>query len=136
MAINPFVAPRIAGAYERNGASGVLQVLRPAVLLSVAVAVPVAIVVGLFGQWLLGTIGAEFVAAYPFLLILGFAQLIQACFGASTTALTMAGGEKASMRIAVATLLAACLLFPLCRCITAHMASRWLICCSSWPRKY
>ena len=112
-AISPFLAPRVATANARSGASGVQRVFRQAVLISIVAAVPVAIGVAFLGEWLLGRLGAEFVAAYPLLLILSLAQLIQACFGQSTTVLTMAGGEKAAMRIAVVTLIAGCVLFPL-----------------------
>lgn len=112
-AISPFLAPRVATAYARSGVSGLQRVFRQAVLISIAAAVPVAIGVAIFGEWLLGRLGSEFVTAYPLLLILSTAQLIQACFGTSTTVLTMAGGEKASMWIAVVSLIAGCVLFPL-----------------------
>ena len=65
---------------------------------------PIALVLAAAGPFLLAFFGKEFVAAYPFLLIMLVGQLTHACMGSLNMVLTMAGQERAAMWISLATL--------------------------------
>ena len=102
--INPFIAPRISAAWKTSGVTGVRAAYRKAVAASVAVAMPIALVLAAAGPFLLAFFGKEFIAAYPFLLVMLVGQLTHACMGSLNMVLTMTGQERAAMWISLATL--------------------------------
>lgn len=111
-AISPFLAPRIANAYFREGDRGVRAALRQGILLSVAAAAPAGIIILAFGHVLLRAFGSDFVTAMPFLILMGCAQLAQACTGSTAVILAMTGNERAAMRVSVSVLALGVVLFP------------------------
>lgn len=96
---NVIVAPLIAGLHVRNDVAGMQQMLT---LLAKGVSlltIPLVIMVGLFGQPILGLFGAGYEVAYLPLLILVCGQVINALSGPVDFVLAMTGQQMKMLQI-------------------------------------
>lgn len=100
-----FIAqPMIADLYARRRADDLQRLVSQVVMIAFAVSVPVFAGLLLFGHWLLGLYGAQFAQAYPVLLVLAGAQLVQATVGILLGyLLTMTAHQKEAARIIATT---------------------------------
>jgi O-antigen/teichoic acid export membrane protein len=93
--------PMIAEMHAKGDRDGLQKLVRFAVRAGLVLSVPVLLFVVLFGRWLLRLYGAEFVTAYPVLVILSVLTVMFSSIGGlAGFLLTMTGHERDAARIA------------------------------------
>ncbi|HKS56866.1 MAG TPA: oligosaccharide flippase family protein [Steroidobacteraceae bacterium] len=95
-AVNMAAAPRIAAAFARQDSASMQQVATTAARRALLGAIAILLALCLFGRPVLGLFGAEFVAGYPAMVILGAAYLFNAAAGTSGYLLIMTNHEPAA----------------------------------------
>lgn len=121
------IGPMAADFHARGDIEALQRVTRFGVRSILALALVSAIGLAVFGHWILGILGAEFVAAYPVMMVLVAGQL---CFAAAAPAgilLNMTGHQNESARImllcAVGNLLFLAILVPMFGALGAAVAT-------------
>ena len=121
------IGPMAADFHARGDIEALQRVTRFGVLSIFGLALVSAIGLAVFGHWILGILGAEFVAAYPVMMVLVAGQL---CFAAAAPAgilLNMTGHQNEAARItllcAVANLLFLAILVPMFGALGAAVAT-------------
>lgn len=106
IAVNTVIAPKLTRLHIGSDMKGFQTMVARANWVTFALAVPVALVCFLAGEYVLVLVfGAEFGAGYVTLVILVVGRLINALLGSSTTVLKMTGLEGVAMKgIVVGTL--------------------------------
>ena len=117
-AVNSWAAPMIADLYARGDHMGLQRLIRLATRTSVIFTLPITLAVALWGRNILALFGAQYVAAYPALVILSCGQFINALWGPVGFLLTMTGRETVAARV---------LMLNTAMCILAGMflTSQW-----------
>jgi O-antigen/teichoic acid export membrane protein len=101
--VNVNVTPRIAAALSRQGAAGtpgdeVQRIVTRGSRLSVALCLPVVLVLIFFGPWAIPFIlGSDFGDAWIPVVILCIGQLINAAFGSAPSVLNMSHNERSNL---------------------------------------
>ncbi len=98
-AIVPILLPQIAHAYARREYRRIQRVADLANGLAVAPAMILLVLLALLGPWVLGWFGPGFAAAYPVMMLLCLARLIDILFGTATEVLAMSGQQRTVSRI-------------------------------------
>lgn len=98
-ATNFVIAPMISEAHAAGDLDKLRSVLRSAAKLIMLFTLPILILILVLGGWLLRQFGSEFASAYPCLVILSLAQLINTFCGCVGYLMTMTGNEKQASRI-------------------------------------
>ena len=94
VAINAPLGPAFVGANAKGDQERLQQLARKAARGTLALALPAAFVLVVFGRALLPLLGPEFVASYPALVILCLAQLFNVGMGSPGLLLQMTGHER------------------------------------------
>jgi O-antigen/teichoic acid export membrane protein len=115
MAMNQVVAPRFAALYARGDFSGLQKLATNSARLVLAVAVPLTLIMVVFGDRLLGGIfGPDFAGGHLPLALLAVGQLLNSAFGSVVMLLNMSGHESRTARgVAIAALVGLALNFLL-----------------------
>jgi len=93
LAMDAITAPRVAELYGGEKIQELQQLVSQATRIKCLGAVIGVILLAVFGEWVLGLFGSEFVVGYEALLILAMSQVIVAAFGAGTQLLTVSGNQ-------------------------------------------
>ncbi len=112
-AVNAVVVPMISAAFHGGRKRQARSLQHRAMLLGGLGALPPAVVVLLFPEFLLGFIGPGFVEAAPVLRILALGQLVNAATGPVGFALLMTGRERAfaaTLAVAAAVTVVGCII--------------------------
>lgn len=105
-AVNMIAAPMIAQLFSQGRMTELQEVVHFAAKASFAFSVPVAIVLILFGESVLGIFGLSFTAGYWPMVVLIVGQLVNALAGSVVFIMTMTGHEKfAAAMLGFSTLL-------------------------------
>ena len=96
--------PLVSSAYHRGDREELLRVAAIVSRLGFAFAVLAALALAAFGPWLLLIFGAEFIAAYPALLVLLLGGLANAFTGIVAYLMTMTGHERPALVMFVGAL--------------------------------
>jgi len=104
-AVDSFASPRSAQALAADDLAGLQAFIQRATLLAFSASAAAVLGLGIFGRWGLGFFGEEFVRGYPLLMIIAMAQLVKAAAGPVIPLLTMAGYEKACLKVYGAALI-------------------------------
>src|SRR3990170_3314523 len=99
------VVPDLADARARKDHGPISGVLAKALWFPLAVTIAATAFVTLWGDWLLGIFGPEFVSAQVPLVILMACQLARAIFGPSVSLLTVIGGQRQDASLAVSSMI-------------------------------
>lgn len=98
-AVNAVVAPQLARLHGLGDHSGLQKLVTSSARMGLLFAAPVFLLILVWGGKLLEMFfGAEFVAAYPALITLGAAQLVNATIGPVGVVLNMTGHERDTAR--------------------------------------
>src|SRR6056297_2509658 len=99
MAVNMTIAPTVSNLYTEGDLHKIQQILTTSVRAILAFSLPAALVLIIFGPWLVPFVfGEDFAfAAYP-LAILCIGQLINVCMGSVGIVLNMTGNEQDTAR--------------------------------------
>lgn len=100
-AVNSIAAPTIASLYAKDDLMGLRRYVKQIGVINAAFAVPTALVIVLFPEWLLSMFGAEYLAGAELMPILAVGQLVNALAGPVMYILNMTGKEKLSQRIMI-----------------------------------
>jgi O-antigen/teichoic acid export membrane protein len=134
------IAPMTADLYARGDHAELQRIIRLGVRIVSLSALAVAIAVVVLGEWILGLLGEEFVAAYPIVVVLIAGHLLFAAAGPAAILLNMTGFHVASARIlavsAVVSLAASLILIPIFGALGAALAAVLTIICSSGLMAY
>jgi O-antigen/teichoic acid export membrane protein len=95
-AVNLAFAPSIARLYAQNDTAALQRKATRAAQAILAMALPVTVILDLFGQSILRLFGDEFVLGYPALAILSVGYLLNAAMGTSGYLLIMTRHERAA----------------------------------------
>jgi O-antigen/teichoic acid export membrane protein len=99
------LAPRFAAAHARGDRDGLARTVAAGAALATLSCLPFVVLFGLAGGPFMGLVfGAPFAAAGPALAVMTLAQLCNAVFGTSSSALIMAGHERRAAAAFVAAL--------------------------------
>lgn len=98
LAFNRYWASDMAGRWEVRDLDGLRHVVKRTGRLTMVVSVSIALVLIVFGRWILKLPGEAFVAAYPLMMILLVGHLMMAYFAANITLLQMADQERTATR--------------------------------------
>ena len=93
LAMDAITAPRVAELYGGEKIQELQQLVSQATRIKCLGAFIGVILLAVFGEWVLGWFGSEFVVGYEALLILAMSQVIVAAFGAGTQLLTVSGNQ-------------------------------------------
>lgn len=85
------LAPLISHRFSIGEAIGPL--VRRAVMWNIALGITPVIVIGVFGRWILPFFGAEFIAAYPIMVVLAVGQFLALGFGPGGFVLSMTNNQ-------------------------------------------
>lgn len=125
-AINQFVAPTLADEGAKHGDRELIATLRRAILLNMAMSVPMFVVVLALGPVLLGMFGPSFLNAYPIIGILSIGCIVNAVFGGSWgDLLTMRGLYFQSIVIVIGAV-------SLNLALAIYLTPRWGITGTAW----
>ena len=102
-AANAIVAPLLAELYAKRDLQGMRDVLRISARSVLAYAIPVLLVLIVFGERLLALYGAEFRDSWLPMMILAVGQISIVAFGSVGFLLTMSGNERVASRAIVAS---------------------------------
>jgi O-antigen/teichoic acid export membrane protein len=111
-ALQSIGAPLFAEAYAVDRVSGLRKVVRAFNVVSVAAALPIALILVLFAEPVLATFGADFRSAFPVLQILAGMQVINVLTGPVGVLMSMTGQQNR-----LAALLAGGLIVHLLLCV-------------------
>ncbi len=98
-AINSFLAPAISELHSEGGETQFRKLIRQVGVINFWMAMPVALIIFVFPNFLLQLFGPEYPEAIDSLRILGIGQLINALCGPVLYILNMTGKEKDSQKI-------------------------------------
>jgi O-antigen/teichoic acid export membrane protein len=93
------IAPRLAELQARQDRAAMQRLVTRSTMAISAWAIPVAVILILFGRWILGWFGPQFKAGYPFLLVLLVGQAVDAVTGNVSLVMNMAGMERVVARV-------------------------------------
>jgi len=102
---NMIAAPMISELYTTDRMDKLQEILRFAVLGLIAFTIPLCAGLILFGKWILGFFGQDFVAGYAALVILAVGQTFNALSGSTGFMMTMTKGQNQAVFIMGLTLL-------------------------------
>lgn len=102
-AVGAAVAPRLSASHVRGEKREVQQLTMKAVLATVIVAAPIALVLIVAGKQVLSLFGSDFIAGHTSLAILAIGQLINAAMGIVGLLLSMTGYERIVAKTLIAT---------------------------------
>lgn len=105
-AVDAVTGPEAARLYASGDKSALQNVVNRATRLRFGVAVAAVAMFAVAGKFLLGLFGAEFVQAYPLLLILAIGQLVQASVGPVARLIGVSGHQDHCVIVFIAALLA------------------------------
>ena len=92
---NAVIGPYIAQLHARKDTARLQQLVRGAARAALVLALPVALVVLSYGDWLLELLfGERYIPAYPVLAVLAIGQIISVACGSAGLLLNMTGHEK------------------------------------------
>lgn len=97
--INPVIAPRISVLWAAGDTAGIQRLLDKGIFCSFWITGGVVMALVVVGKPLLRLFGPEFVDGYILLVLLAFAQFVNACAGSVLTVMNMTGMERDSARI-------------------------------------
>ena len=113
-AINAIAAPLIAEYFAAHSRDELQKLVTHISRMIFLVSFPFVVLLVLFGPWLLGLFGEEFLVAYPALLVLALGQCVSFSVGPVGFLLTMTGHERVHLRILIVTAVVnVCLNVPL-----------------------
>ena len=116
MAMDAITAPRVAELYGGDNLQELQRLVSQATTIKCLGAVFGVALLAVFGEFVLGLFGPEFVVGYRALMILAVSQVIVAAFGAGTQLLTVSGNQDRCLVVfacsAAALLVAHALLVP------------------------
>jgi len=104
LAINPFIAARIARYVHLLQAARARKLVLSGTIAGIGIASPIAAFIFLYPASVLHFLGDEFLAAAKFLRIIAVAHFLMLISGPATMAMSMAGSEKWVMWLSVVTL--------------------------------
>lgn len=103
----------ISAAFHSQDPGKAARLARTAMRVSLAAALPLTVVILIGGEFLLGLIGPEFVAALPLLWIMTVGNLAFVFFGPAGVVLAMSGQERINLAITVAGTVALLVCLPI-----------------------
>lgn len=104
-AVNAVSGPRIASMYRQQNLEGTQEILSQSVKLGAVSSVPFAILLILFGEFLISLLfGKDYAPAANLLSILCIGQIFNVCMGSVGLVLNMTGNEKYTLRAQLITL--------------------------------
>lgn len=92
--VNLVIGPEISRLYNQNNIKKLEILLSRSIKLTFILTIPVALFLGIFGQFILSLYGEAFVVAYPVLIIFIFVALVNVGAGSVGNILNMTGYEK------------------------------------------
>jgi len=101
IAINVPLGPTVAQQLARGEKAELQKTVTQLARLGFLLAVPMSIGCWIFGHWMLGLFGNEFVDGYPTLMILALSQLFSVAMGSVASVLVNAGFENLATRAIV-----------------------------------
>lgn len=105
-AINTVTGPNIARLYKKQDLEGMQKLLKRSVRLSVITAIPFALFLIIFGDWIvLFLFGKEYLPASDLLTILCLGQIVNVLMGSVGLVLQMTGNEKKAVKSLIFTFL-------------------------------
>jgi len=96
-AANMALSPRMAAFYHEKKLAKLRQMIARAYRVVALITIPVVLLFVFFGNYFLSIFGPAYVAAWPTLIILSLAQLVNVFSGPVGAMLNMAGQEKVTM---------------------------------------
>ncbi len=112
-AVDAATAPDIARLYAAGQRADLQLLVTRATRLRVLIGVVAIIGFALFGRWVLGFFGPEFVAGYLLLLILGGGQLVLAAAGPAARLLSVSGHQDSALVSSLSALVIAVVLIAI-----------------------
>tara|TARA_B110000211_G_scaffold234693_1_gene305663 strand:- start:5979 stop:7256 length:1278 start_codon:yes stop_codon:yes gene_type:complete len=104
-AVNSILGPKIAKSYRKNNIAEAQELLKKSVRLNVCFSIPIALLLIVFGEWLITIFfGESFKPAYQILCILCVGQIINIFLGSVGLVLNMTGNERNSLKSLFITL--------------------------------
>ncbi len=100
-ALQSVYSGKISSAFHAGDRAQAARLARSSVRWSTSLALPMTALILIFGKWILGQIGPEFVAAWPVLVALLIGQLAFTITGPCGLVLAMSGHERVNLRISV-----------------------------------
>lgn len=104
LAIDAFIAPTLSRYYHKNNRSELIREIQHSTALRFAIALTTFVFLILFGRWVLGLFGPEFIQGYKITILLALSQLAHAAVGPVARLLAMSGHQKQSMYASAAAL--------------------------------
>jgi O-antigen/teichoic acid export membrane protein len=102
LAVDSITGPKFAALFASNDLPAIRHVARRATVLMSSVAAPLALLLAVAPEWVMGWFGADFTAGAPALVILAVGQLVNALTGSVANLLIMSGHERQFRNITVA----------------------------------
>lgn len=104
-AVNAKLAPDIAALWSMDKRKELQSSIHRVAWLNAAIALPVTLMLGLLGPWLLGLFGDAFIPLYPVMMMLCVGQLVNALCGPVMYLLNMTGHEAIAQRTMLVAML-------------------------------
>ncbi|HKJ96018.1 MAG TPA: polysaccharide biosynthesis C-terminal domain-containing protein, partial [Gammaproteobacteria bacterium] len=101
LSANAIVAPMISELHTAGQRDRLQRLLTLAAIGTSAITLTVVVGFWLFGEWILGLFGAEFVAGYPALLVLLLGQVVNAFCGPVGFMMTMTGHQDRASLVVI-----------------------------------
>lgn len=112
--VNTVIMPDIARSYKEGDVSKTQQLLTSSVRISSLFSVLMVTLLLMYGKELIGLLfGAEYLPAYPLLVILSIGQLFNVLMGSVGLVLNMTGNEKLALKSSIYLLIASLVLLPI-----------------------
>ena len=97
--------PMIASAHRRSDQAALARIAKISARFALIFAVAIAVVLIVFGRWMLAALGPSFVVAYPALLVLLIGGLVNAATGAVGYFLALTANHVTALRILLGALI-------------------------------
>ncbi len=94
MAVNVIAAPMISELYSQGKIQELHRLVKLAAIGILAIAIPVSIIIIIWGESILGLFGQPFIASYYPLVILSIGQLVNSLAGTAVYLMTMTGHQR------------------------------------------